>query len=82
MTVSTLTKKGQITLHKNIREKLGLKEGDRVNVVCEGDEIIMKKVKEKSIVDSVAGTIDIDPNILRERKILSRFGEWNEEDHS
>ena len=33
--------KGQITLPKEIRSKLGLSAGDRVTLICEGDQVIM-----------------------------------------
>ena len=33
--------KGQITLPKEIRNKLGLSTGDRVTLICEGDQVIM-----------------------------------------
>lgn len=33
--------KGQITLPKEIRNKLGLTTGDRVTLICEGDQVIM-----------------------------------------
>lgn len=33
--------KGQITLPKEIRNKLGLSTGDRVTLICEGDQVVM-----------------------------------------
>lgn len=33
--------KGQITLPKEIRVKLGLSAGDHVTLICEGDQVIM-----------------------------------------
>ena len=33
--------KGQITLPKVIREKLGIGTGDRVTLICEGDQVVM-----------------------------------------
>jgi AbrB family looped-hinge helix DNA binding protein len=33
--------KGQITLPKEIRTRLGLSTGDRVTLVCDGDQVIM-----------------------------------------
>lgn len=33
--------KGQITLPKEIRAQLGIGTGDRVTLVCEGDQVIM-----------------------------------------
>lgn len=33
--------KGQITLPKEIREQLGIGTGDRVTLICEGDQVVM-----------------------------------------
>jgi AbrB family looped-hinge helix DNA binding protein len=33
--------KGQITLPKEIRNKLGLSTGDRVTLICEDDRVVM-----------------------------------------
>ena len=33
--------KGQITLPKDIRDRIGVGEGDRVTLVCEGDRVIL-----------------------------------------
>lgn len=33
--------KGQITLPKEIRSKLGISTGDRVALICEGDHVVL-----------------------------------------
>lgn len=33
--------KGQITLPKEIRMQLGIDTGDRVTLICEGDQVVM-----------------------------------------
>lgn len=45
MPTSTLTSKGQVTIPKEIREELGLKEHDRVNFVKRGSDILIKPIK-------------------------------------
>ncbi len=45
MPTSTLTKKGQITIPKAIRDELGLKVNDRVHFVKKGDDILIKPIK-------------------------------------
>jgi antitoxin PrlF len=39
---STISSKGQITVPLEIRRRLGLKEGDRVEFVVEGDRTILR----------------------------------------
>ncbi len=45
MPTSTLTRKGQVTIPKEIRDELGLTEGDRVFFVRPGDEIVLKVLR-------------------------------------
>ena len=42
---STLSSKGQITVPLEIRRRLGLKEGDRVEFVIENDQTIMRPAR-------------------------------------
>jgi AbrB family looped-hinge helix DNA binding protein len=44
MDTSTLTQKGQVTIPAGVRRKLGLRTGDRVSFVQEGDHVIVKPV--------------------------------------
>lgn len=57
--VSKVTKKGQITIPKDIRDKLGIKVGDKV-IFEENEKGILMRKKEDSnidkIVDEIAGT--------------------------
>lgn len=82
MTVVKLSRKGQITISKSLRDKLGLKAGDRIDVRYKEGSIVLKKIEKESIVDDVVGTVDISPKILKKRKKISRFGDWREENHS
>ncbi len=45
MPTSTLTSKGQVTIPKEIREVLGLKEHDKVNFVKRGGSVLIKPIK-------------------------------------
>ena len=44
MSTTTVTKKGQITIPKSIREKLRLREGDKVIVKFSGGKAFVKKI--------------------------------------
>ena len=45
MLESTVTRKGQVTIPKAIRDRLGVKEGEKVFFVMRGEEVILKVVK-------------------------------------
>lgn len=44
-----MTSKGQLTVPKDVRERLGLKSGDRVVFEFEGDSVRLKAEKRKSL---------------------------------
>jgi len=45
MLESTITRKGQVTIPKVIRDRLGIKEGEKVLFVMRGEEVVLKVVK-------------------------------------
>ena len=45
MPESTMTRKGQVTIPKEIRDRLGVKEGEKVLFVMRGEEVVLKVVK-------------------------------------
>jgi antitoxin PrlF len=49
MSVSTLTSKGQMTLPKEIREKLGLKAKDQLHLTLLADGTIIMRAKKRSV---------------------------------
>jgi len=46
---ATLTSKGQITIPKEIREKLGLKKGDKLVLIEKDGNVILRKVSLEEI---------------------------------
>ncbi|MBS3792015.1 AbrB/MazE/SpoVT family DNA-binding domain-containing protein [Candidatus Bipolaricaulota bacterium] len=46
---ATLTSKGQITIPKEIREKLGLKKGDKLVLIERDGNVILRKVSLEEI---------------------------------
>jgi AbrB family looped-hinge helix DNA binding protein len=45
---STISSKGQITVPQEIRERLGLSAGDRVEFVVEGDQTVIRPARSES----------------------------------
>lgn len=50
MSYSTLTRKGQVTIPKSLRDQLGLNLGDRISFHLRGEEIVLKPV-HRTILD-------------------------------
>lgn len=49
MSKVTLTSKGQLTLPKKVRDKLGLKTGDRLSFEVEGDSLRLTVERRRSL---------------------------------
>ena len=61
MPISRLTRKGQITLPKEVRKALNLRMGDQVEVTVEGEVAILKPIKKR--LDEVYGMLsDLSPD--------------------
>jgi antitoxin PrlF len=57
---STISSKGQITVPLEIRRRLGLKEGDRVEFVVEGEKTIIRPAQPaKNPFEKYAGALPI-----------------------
>ena len=54
--MATLTREGQATIPKQIRERLAMKAGDRMTFTLLPDGTVLMRVKNKSIL-SVAGCL-------------------------
>lgn len=51
VSVGTVTSKGQVTIPKEIRETLGVNEGDKLIFLLEGDEVVLRKVGSEKLTD-------------------------------
>ena len=51
MKKAKITFKGQVTIPKDIRNALAIKEGDSVIFIVEGDHAVLKPIKKKSLLD-------------------------------
>jgi len=45
MLASSITRKGQVTIPKSIRDRMGVREGEKVLFVERGDEIVIKVLR-------------------------------------
>jgi AbrB family looped-hinge helix DNA binding protein len=61
MSITTITKKGQITIPKSIRDKLAIKDNDKFSV---------KLVGNKTIIEKIPSLLELESSIktIRERK--------------
>jgi antitoxin PrlF len=55
-TDATLTRKGQTTIPKQIRNDLGMKTGDRMTFTLMPDDVVLMRVKNKSVMN-LAGSL-------------------------
>jgi AbrB family looped-hinge helix DNA binding protein len=44
MPTSKVTRKGQVTIPQDIRETLGIREGDTVQIVLENDRVMLRRI--------------------------------------
>ncbi len=47
MNIGKMSKKGQIVIPKNIRERFEIKPGDAVIFKIQGDKIVLEKIQER-----------------------------------
>ena len=77
VSVGTLTSKGQITIPKEIREILGVIEGDKMIFLVEGDRITMRKVTSEKLSDVLSRQKPWPETGLEFQRRLR--GEWHPE---
>ena len=77
MTTSTLTSKGQTTVPRELREKLGLKPGDKLEWDREGMTLQVKKAVKgkKSPLEKWAGSADFFGDMDTDEIIREMRGE-------
>lgn len=54
---STISEKGQVTVPKRLRERLGIRAGDQLEFSEEHGRLVAQKVSERDAVDAVYGTL-------------------------
>jgi len=74
MITATVGRRGYITIPRNIRRQIGIKEGDRVTMVVQGDHIVLHPITQ-TLLDlrgsvPVQGPQDLDA--IRQQVITER----------
>jgi AbrB family looped-hinge helix DNA binding protein len=74
MITATVGRRGYITIPRNIRRQIGIKEGDRVTLVVQGDQIVLRPITQ-TLLDlrgsiPVTGPQDLDA--IRKQVIAER----------
>ncbi len=70
-----ITSKGQITIPAEIRKTLGISRGDRIIFEQKGDDIIIKKAEEKSLVSLLESTSPLSEKATKSMKKIK--DEWD-----
>lgn len=57
---STVSEKGQVTVPKQLRERLGIRPGDQLEFSEEHGRLVARKVSERNPVEAVYGILELD----------------------
>jgi len=74
MITATVGRRGYITIPRNIRRQIGIKEGDRVTLVVQGDHIVLRPITQ-TLLDlrgSVPVTGPQDFDAIRKEVLTAR----------
>ena len=76
---STVSTKGQVTIPQDVRVRLGLKEGDRVEFINEGEVTVIRPARVANPFESYVGALGTFPG--GEKEINSWIAEMRDPDH-
>ncbi|MGR3219968.1 MAG: AbrB/MazE/SpoVT family DNA-binding domain-containing protein [Candidatus Anammoxibacter sp.] len=71
--MSTITKKGQITIPKPYRERFHINEGDNITFEVKNNELVLKKQERKSILNFGGIAKGRKVGVGNEREYTKRF---------
>lgn len=60
---STVSEKGQVTIPKPLRDRLGLRPGDALEFEAEEGRLTARKVVARDRIDEVRGTLTLDVSV-------------------
>lgn len=75
--VSSVTSKGQVTIPKDIRDALGVTEGDKIFFQADGDTVTIRKVPKDKLSDILMRAKPLNEPSLAFQRRLRR--EWDRE---
>lgn len=83
--ISTISSKGQITLPQEVRQRLGVGEGDKVEFTFDGQQTVVKPVRsEENPFTKWIGIAKDDhrtsAEILQEIREMRGYDEWDKKD--
>ncbi len=58
MSAIRIGRRGQIVLPKEVRQKIGVKEGDQIAFIIDGDQVVIKPIT-KSLLD-IRGSVKVN----------------------
>jgi AbrB family looped-hinge helix DNA binding protein len=73
--ISSISRKGQVTIPKEVRDYLGLKAGDKVVFTIEGSRVVVRKASSKSLVEILESARSWDIDALEFQRKIRR--EWS-----
>jgi AbrB family looped-hinge helix DNA binding protein len=80
MSASTVSSKGQVTIPQEVRNRLGLRPGDRVEWVEEGDQMIFRPARQqRNVFEKYIGVL---PAFRNRDEINAWTRELREDDRS
>ena len=65
MLSSSVTAKGQVTIPAELRERFGIKPGDRVGFVEEGERIVLQR--QETAIEAVVGIVKASRGVTLEQ---------------
>ncbi|MEM0302417.1 MAG: AbrB/MazE/SpoVT family DNA-binding domain-containing protein [Archaeoglobaceae archaeon] len=75
--VVKVSKKGQIVIPKEAREKLKIKEGEKLALILRDDEIVLKKIDKINFSGLASGIArNLEKEKIDPEKIIAEAIEW------
>ena len=79
---ATLTSKGQVTIPREIRERLGLQQGDQIEFESENGKMVIRKLVpagKNPFLEQIGITSSLAGNAVDRQRELRGWDEWDRE---